>query len=110
MSWLSRLIERRILKAEAEGQLRDLPGQGTPLPENTGQETVDPGLAAGYRIMREAGVVPEEFRLKRALDDARARYRKITGDEARKSAMADIADLEMRYNIAVDARRKFHRV
>ena len=109
MTWLSRLIERRILKAEADGQLRDLQGEGAPLPDATGQESVDPGLAAGYRIMAEAGVVPEEFRLKRALDDARARYVSITESSAKKAAMAEIADLEMRYNIAVDARRKFHR-
>ena len=108
MSWFSRLIERRILKAEAEGQLRDLPGGGQPLPDKTGQETVDPGLAAGYRIMREAGVVPEEFKLKKALDEERRRYAALTDSNEKHEAMARIADLEMRYNIAVDARRKFH--
>ena len=109
MSWLSRLIERRILKAEAEGQLRDLPGEGAPLPDRTGQETVDPGLAAGYRIMAEAGVVPEEFKLKQAIEDERTLYQGLTTADDRKASMARLADLEMRYNIAVDARRKLHR-
>ena len=109
MSWLSRLIERRILKAEAEGQLKNLPGEGEPLPDTTGQETVDPGLAAGYRIMAEAGVVPEEFKLKQAISDERARYQSLTDPTDKKVSMARLADLDMRYNIAVDARRKLHR-
>ncbi|MXQ09624.1 DUF1992 domain-containing protein [Alphaproteobacteria bacterium GH1-50] len=108
MSWLDCLTERRILKAEAEGQLRDLPGEGKPLRDATGQETVDPGLSAGYRIMAEAGVVPEEFKLKKAIDEERALYRTLTDPEARRASMARLADLDMRYNIAVDARRRFH--
>ena len=96
------------IQAEAEGQLSDLPGEGEPLPDATGQETVDPGLAAGYRIMAEAGVVPEEFKLKQAIAEERARYQTLTDPDEKKASMARLADLDMRYNIAVDARRKFH--
>ena len=108
MSWFSRLIERRILKTEAEGQLRNLPGEGEPLTDKTGQETVNPGLATGYRIMAEAGVLPEEFKLKQAIADERTHYQTLTDPEKKKASMARLADLDMRLNIAVDARRKFH--
>lgn len=101
------LIERQILKAKAEGKLEGLQGQGNPLPDHPEAPFVDSGTAVGMRIMAEAGVKPEEFVLKSQLDAARKTYTTLTDDAQRKSAMARIADLEMRYNIARDARRKF---
>ncbi len=99
------LIERQILKAQAEGQLDNLEGQGKPLPDRSGEG--DAALAAGYRIMAQAGVLPEEFRFKKELDAAREAYAKLTDPVERKAAMARIADLEMRWNMARDARRNF---
>lgn len=103
------LIERQIRKAEAEGKLSNLEGEGKPLPDRPGDALIDPGLAAGHRIMAEAGVLPEEFKLKKELDAARAAYAKLTDPDEKKSAMKRIADLELRYHIAQDARRRFMR-
>ena len=77
-----------------------------PLPDRSG-EANDPALAAGMRIMAEAGVVPEEFTLKKQLDAARAAYGAATDDAAKDAAMRRITDLELRYNIAREARQKF---
>jgi len=103
------LTERQIRKAEAEGKLSGLAGEGAPLPDRTGEAFVDPGLAAGMRVMAEAGVKPEEFGLKEQLQQARRDYAALTDPAERKAAMARIADLEMRYNMARDARRAFFR-
>jgi len=103
------LTERQIQKALAEGKLSKLDGEGKPLPRRPGDALVDPALAAGHRIMAEAGVVPEEFRLKKELDAARAAYAELTEPEERKSAMKRIADLELRYHTAQEARRRFMR-
>ncbi|MDX1782351.1 MAG: DnaJ family domain-containing protein [Thalassovita sp.] len=107
MRSLRQLIERQILKAKAEGKLEGLEGEGKPLPERPEESVVDPAMAAGHRIMAEAGALPEEFRLKKDLDDARAAWRAATDEAEKKKLMARIADLEMRYNIARDARKKF---
>lgn len=109
MAWWDRLIERRILKARSEGQLQNLPGEGKPLPNCPGDAMVDPGLAAGYRIMAENGVLPEEFRLKKQVEKAKADLALLTDPDERKEAMATLADLEMRLAIAQEARRKFHK-
>ncbi|WP_425045609.1 DUF1992 domain-containing protein [Primorskyibacter sp. S87] len=101
------LIERQILKAKSEGQLEGLHGEGKPLPDRSSEAMSDPALAAGHRIMAQAGVLPEEFEIKKKLDLARAEYADLTDPTERKSAMAHIADLEMRYNMARDARRSF---
>lgn len=109
MTRFSRLTEAQIRKAEAEGQFRDLPGAGKPLPTRAGEAMLDAGEAAGFRMMAEAGALPEEIRLKIALDAALKDWHRATDDAARKTAMARIADLQMRYEIARDARRKFLR-
>ena len=103
------LIERQIRKAQAEGQLQGLEGEGKPLPDRSGEATGDAVMAAGHRIMAQAGVLPEEFTLKKQLDAARAEYATLTEPAARKSKMAEIAELEMRYNMSRDARRAFLR-
>ena len=107
LAGLRKLIERQILKAEAEGKLRDLQGEGEPLPDRHTFE--DPAIAAGHRIMAEAGVVPREFALKEELEEARRAYAACTDPETRKALMAKIADLEMRYEMERDAYRKFLR-
>lgn len=101
------MIERQILKAKAEGKLDGLEGEGKPLPDHPEASVVDPATAAGVRIMAEAGALPEEFGLKKQLAAARREWQAASDDAEKKALMAKIADLEMRYNIARDARRKF---
>ncbi|MEI6099731.1 MAG: DUF1992 domain-containing protein [Alphaproteobacteria bacterium] len=107
MSWLSRLVERQIAKAQAKGQLTGLPGEGRPLPDRPGDAFVSAGDAAGFRIMAEAGVLPEEIVLKKLAAAQRAHLATLTDEAERKTAMAELARIEMRQAIAEEARRKF---
>ncbi|WP_372841208.1 DUF1992 domain-containing protein [Phaeovulum sp.] len=109
MSGADRMAERRILKALAEGKLSGLAGEGKPLPHRPGDAFVSAGDAAGFRIMAEAGVLPEEIVLKKRAAAQRAHLATLTDPEARKAAMAELARIEMRQAIAEDARRKFMR-
>lgn len=107
MSWLDRIVERQIQKARLKGQLQGLKGEGAPLPERPEAPFVSPAEAVAYRIMAEAGVLPEEIRLKKEVAAQRAALAMITDPAARKVAMARLADLQMRQSIAEDARRRF---
>lgn len=109
MSWLSRLAERQIQKARLKGQLQGLAGEGKPLPDRPGDAFVSPGDAVGFRIMAQAGVLPEEIALKKAVAAQRAHLATLTDAADRKAAMAELARLEMRQAIAEEARRKFLR-
>lgn len=109
MSWLSRLAERQMLKARLQGQLQGLKGEGQPLPDHTGDAFVSAGDAVGFRIMAEAGVLPEEIRLKKQVAAAQALLAGLPEGEARKAALARIAELQMRQAMAEEARRKFLR-
>lgn len=104
---LGRLVERQIQKALAEGKLRGVQGEGKPLPDRSGEAFTDMATAVAVRIMAEAGTLPEEFKIKKLLEAARENYRTAKTKDERHVAMALIAELEQRYNIAVEARRRF---
>ena len=94
-------------KAEAEGKLSGLAGEGAPLRDRPGDAFVDPGDAIGFRIMAEAGVLPEEIVLNKIISE----QKKIVASEIdpvrRKEAIAELARLEMKRAIAQESRRKF---
>ncbi len=107
MSWLSRLAERQMQRARLRGDLQGLEGEGKPLPNRPGDAFVTAGDAAGFRIMAEAGVLPEEIILKKQVAVQRAHLATLTDPVLQKGAMAELARLEMRQAIAEEARRRF---
>ena len=109
MSWLSRLAERQIQKARLKGDLQGLEGEGKPLPDRPGDAYVSAGDAVGFRLMAEAGVLPEEITLKKQAAAQRAHLATLTEEAKRKAAMAELARLEMLQAIAEESRRKFLR-
>ena len=106
---LDRLVERQILKAIAEGKLKNLEGEGKPLPDHPEAAMVDPATLAAVRIMAEAGALPEEFGLKKQVDAVNAQLAAITDPVERKVIMGELAKLEMKLAIAQEARRRFLR-
>ncbi|MCT8161648.1 DUF1992 domain-containing protein [Pseudoruegeria sp. SHC-113] len=101
------LAERQIQKARAEGQLDGLAGEGQPLPSRAGE---DVATAAGFRVMAEAGALPREITLRKEVDAQRKALVALGSDqpEARRTALARLADLELRLAIEQEARRKFY--
>ena len=109
MSWLNKLAERQIAKARAQGKLDHLEGEGKPLPDRPGDAFISAGDAVGFRIMAEAGVLPQEITLKKQAATQRAHLATLTDEAARKTAMAELARLEMQQAIAEEAGSKFLR-
>ncbi len=107
MSWLSKLAGQQITKARLRGQLQGLAGEGKPLPDHPGDAYISAGDAVGFRIMAEAGVLPEEITRKKEAAVLRAHLATLTDEAARKSVMADLARVEMLQAIAEESRRKF---
>lgn len=104
---LDRLVERQIQKALAQGKLRGIEGEGKPLPDRSGEVYTDIATSVAFRIMAEAGALPKEFKIKKLLETAQQSYAEATDDDAKRVVMALIADLQQRYNIAMEARRRF---
>lgn len=84
---LDRLAEERIEQAIARGELDDLPGRGRPL-QLDDDAMVPPELRAGYRVLKNAGFLPEEAALRRRIDDAEELLRLARTQEERATAGA----------------------
>lgn len=60
------MAENKIKEAINRGDFHDLPGSGKPLPlEDLSHIPED--LRAGYRILKNAGIVPEEIEIKKEI-------------------------------------------
>lgn len=69
MLFLEQLAERKIVEALERGELDDLPGRGKPIPPEDCLHFVPDEMRAAFRILKNAGYVPEEVRLLREAGD-----------------------------------------
>ncbi|KAA9008054.1 DnaJ family domain-containing protein [Histidinibacterium aquaticum] len=106
MSFLSRIAERLIDAAQKNGDLSGLKGEGAPVAVKGGNPHVDVVTEVGHRVMAENGAVPPEVVMRRQLAEARADFRAAETEDEKKRAMLRIADLELRYNMATEARMR----
>ena len=104
MKWRD-LAEHQIQKAKAEGQLDGLRGEGKPLPLRQGGDVV----SAGMGIMADAGVLPREIELKKAVGAKQDELATATDPDAKKDLMRELGELQMRLAIEQEARRKFYK-
>ena len=65
---LARIAEQRIVEALERGELDRLPGAGKPLVLDDDSQ-VPEAMRVAYRVLRNAGLVPEEVSLRRELED-----------------------------------------
>ena len=104
---IDKLAELRILAAKAKGELEGLSGEGKPLPAHPEAAFADAGEMAGYRIMAEAGALPVEIRLKKAITAQKGRMAGITDPVERKKEMAVLAELMQALATQEEARKRF---
>ena len=100
--WFERIAQRAVDKAAAEGKLSGLAGEGRPLDPERLRETAEDVL---HRMMADTGFIPEEFRLRKEVEAKRAVLAQIDDAEERHALQRHISLLELRANIATDARR-----
>jgi hypothetical protein len=93
------IVEARIAQAQRAGEFDHLPGSGKPL-DLDDDRLVPEDVRVAYRILRNAGFVPEEVVARREAADLRAGLRRLLAaaapdDECRRAA-AKLALLEAR--------------
>ncbi|KQB15882.1 DUF1992 domain-containing protein [Rhodobacter capsulatus] len=101
----SDMAERQILKAQAEGQFENLRGAGKPLNMDDNAGSSD---AVGFRIMAEAGALPREIELRKAVAAQTEKLRAAPTEEDRRREARVLADLQLRLDIEAEARRRFY--
>lgn len=90
-----RIAEQRILESIARGELDQLPGAGAPL-DLDDDSLVPPEMRLAFRVLKNAGYVPEEVRLRREISDFEAVMRDPAGDPAQRRALKRLALLKTR--------------
>lgn len=102
MHWFERMAQRAIDKAAAEGKLSGLAGEGKPLDPERLRESADDVL---HRMMADGGFLPPEVAIAREIEAARAVLAQIEDEAERHALQRRIALMELKRNIAADARR-----
>ncbi len=89
------LIEARIRKAMEDGELDNLEGMGRPL--NLDDDAmIAPELRMAYRILKNAGYVPEEVGLRREIGETEELCEFGLGDGGRSGALRRLGLLRAR--------------
>ena len=104
MSIFARIAEARITEAMQRGEFDDLPGAGRPL-ELEDLSHVPAHLRLGYKVLRNADVVPPEVELRREMYSL-DRLIEATGDpEEVDELKRRRREAEVRYSLMVERRR-----
>lgn len=88
-----RIAEQRILDAIARGELDHLPGAGAPL-DLDDDFLVPPEMRLAFRVLKNAGYIPEEVSLRREISDLEAVMSDPDGDPAQRRALKRLALLK----------------
>ena len=87
MDIVDQIVERRIAEAVERGEFEDLPGAGQPL-ELEDDPLVPAELRVAYRLLKNAGYVPDEVRLFAELRSAEQLLTQASAEEERVVATA----------------------
>jgi len=105
MSIFARIAEAKILAAVEAGEFEDLPGAGKPLDlEDLSQ--IPPHMRAGYKLLRNADVLPPEAELRREIHSLGGLIDATADPDDREELRRRRRDAEVRYALLMERRRK----
>lgn len=89
------LAEQRIRDAMADGSFDDLPGRGQPL-DLQDDSLVPEDMRLAYRVLKNAGYLPEALELRREIVDIQRLVESIAEPDQRRLASKHLALLRTR--------------
>jgi len=104
MSFIETIAEARIRDAMARGDFDDLPGKGKPL-ELEDLTGVPDDLRAGYLLLKNAGVLPEEMQLRKEMVTLEALVDACADPEERTRLRKDLNWKMIRFQLLLERRR-----
>ncbi len=105
MDILTKIAEQRIREAMERGEFDNLPMQGKPLKLDD-VVGVPEALRMGYKILKNAGVLPEEMQLKKDLVSLKTLLDACYDDTERRTLQQKMNEKTLRYNMMME--RKLH--
>jgi hypothetical protein len=95
MGQIDDLVEQRIRSAMADGAFDDLPGRGRPLVLDD-DSLVPEDLRLAYRVLKNAGYLPEQLQLRREIGEIEGMLEKVLDGKMRRRANKRLALLRTR--------------
>jgi hypothetical protein len=92
-------IGRSLAESEKNGELRAAPSFGKPLNLGDGYDETPAELRMGYKILKDAGVLPPEVELMRDIEALRLSLEGVADDEAARTQRQRL--VEMRQQLAL---------
>lgn len=104
MDWAASLADERIREAQLRGEFERLPGAGKPLPEEDELAGVPEELRIGFKMLKNAGVLPEEMQLRKDMLTLHDLLVACRQDEEKLKLAAQLNAKKLRYRMLMEER------
>ena len=98
-----KIVEQKIREAQQAGEFDDLEGAGRPVNLEAYFNTPE-DLRAGYALLKNAGVLPEEAAVLKELNEASARLAECRDEGERERLLRAVRDLQLKYDLMIERR------
>jgi hypothetical protein len=99
-----KLVEQKIREAQAAGEFDRLEGAGRPVNLEAYFATPEE-LRAGYAVLKNAGVLPEEAAVLKELNALAARLAECRDESERERLRREAVELKLKYDLLVERQR-----
>jgi hypothetical protein len=99
-----KLVEQKIREAQEAGEFDRLEGAGRPINLDAYFSTPEE-LRAGYAVLKNAGVLPEEAAVLKEINERVARLEAGRDPDERQRLTREIADLKLKYDLLAERYR-----
>lgn len=98
-------VENLIQEAIARGEFSNLKGKGKPL--NLDEYfSLPEDMRAGFTVLKNAGVVPQEISLLKELSQLKEKLQKQTDENKRKKILNEINNKQLSFDLLMERNRK----
>lgn len=98
-------IGRKLEEARRTGELESAEGYGKPLPSREGWDQTPESLRMGFKILKDAGVVPLEVELFQRRARLRAALDAVASEHDRRRLQMELNQLEQNLALRLEALR-----
>ena len=98
-------IGRKLAEAQASGELQAAESYGKPMPEDAGWAQTPDEFRMGFKILKNAGVIPPEVELFHERAALRAQLDACMLEEDRAAAQRCLSELEQKISLRLEALR-----
>ena len=100
-----KIVEERIQEAIRNGEFDNLPGQGKPINLDF-WASLPEDIRAGYMLLHNERVVPEEVHLLNEIGELRERLGCCLSQDVKKALSKKLEEVKLKYNLITELRKR----